>query len=188
MGFDFPYYDKVMDTIYIAQKGYTTFDNSIRPINTPPITLAMQTRPGGFISPLGTFLSYAIQGKIFYKKEADRVIIQFDNVVDGTNPQSITAQMVLFSNGDIRFYYQNMGYTVSNQRYLNILIESMDKNDGIIFHNINKVMSLPSGTAIGFDYPGPNIITGITNGSGVLAPGASATLTVNMNTATLWKA
>jgi subtilisin family serine protease len=185
MGFDFPYYGTTQKKIYIAQKGFTTFDNSVSPINTPPLIFGLQTRPAGYISPLGTFLSFVSQGKILYKKEADRVIIQYDNVVDGTNPQAITAQIVLYSNGDIRFYYPNMGFTVSNQRYLNILIEDVDKKDGIILHNYNKIMTLSNGTAFGFDYPGPNIITGITNGSGVLAPGASATVTVNMNTATL---
>jgi subtilisin family serine protease len=185
MGFDFPYYGKTMKTIYIANKGFTTFDNSIRPINTPSLSGGAQYRPGGYISLLGTILSYAVQGKIYYKKEADRLIIQFDNVVDGASPQAITAQMVLFSNGNIRFYYQNMGWTTSNQRFLNILIEDLDKTDGILIHNFEKTKSLPSGTAFGFDYPGPNIITSITNGSGTLAPGTSATMTVNMNTSTL---
>jgi hypothetical protein len=185
MGFDFPYYDKVMNTIYIAQKGFTTFDNTVNPLNTPPLTLGQQSRPRGYISPLGTFLTFAVKGKVFYKKEADRLIIQYDDVHDGSSTGTITAQMVLFSNGDIRFYYQTMGYTTSNQRYLNILIEDVDKKDGIIVHNFYKIMSIPNGTAFGFDYPGPNIITGITNGSGVIAPGGSANVSVTMNTATL---
>jgi hypothetical protein len=29
MGFDFPYYDKVMKTIYVSQKGFTAFDNTL---------------------------------------------------------------------------------------------------------------------------------------------------------------
>jgi len=182
MGFDFPYYDKVMDTIYISQRGFTTFDNSVRPVNSPKLGNAYN--PRGYISLLGTLLTYSAQGKILYKKEADRLIIQFDNVTNGV-AGSITAQMVLFTNGDIRFYYQSMGWSVANQKYLNILIENWDMNDGILVHDFNKNVSLVSGTALGFDYPGPNVITGITNGSGVLAPGASATLTVTMSAATL---
>lgn len=186
MGFNFPYYGKTMKTIYIANKGFTTFDNSIRPINTPGLNPGnAQYRPGGYISLLGTVLGYSTQGKIYYKKEADRLIIQFDGVVDGVNTQTITAQMVLFSNGNIRLYYPTMGWTTANQRYLNILIEDLDKTDGILIHSFDKIRSLPNGTALGFDYPGPNIITSITNGSGTLAPGTSATMTVNMNTSTL---
>lgn len=186
IGFNFPYYDKVMNTIYVAQKGFTTFDNSVQPINNPR-TGDSNYSPKGYISLLGTFLNYTAQGQIFYKKEADRLIIQFDNVVDGsaTNNQPITAQMVLFANGDIRFYYKTMGWTVANQKYLNVLIENWEANDGILIHDFNTQVNLSSGTALGFDYPGPNIISSITNGSGILAPGASANVTVNMTTSTL---
>jgi subtilisin family serine protease len=185
IGFDFPYYGKAMKTIYVAQKGFTTFDNSMRPLNTPPLVLGTASRPGGYISVLGTFLTFSATGKVYYKREADRLIIQYDNVSDGFNPGTMTAQMVLYTNGDIRFFYDNMGWNTTSQQYLNILIEDLDKTDGIIIHNTNKKLLLANQTALGFDYPGPNIITGITNGSGIVAPGASATVTVNMNTATL---
>jgi hypothetical protein len=184
MGFDFPYYNKVMKTIYVAQKGFTAFDNALRPLNTPTLNRP-GTTPKGVISLLGTFLTYAAQGKVYYQKEADRLIIQYDNVTDGSGA-SLTAQMVLFSNGDIRFYYNNMTAWPTNKRqYLNILVEDYDQKDGILIHDYTKLLTLNNGTAIGLDYPGPNIITSITNGSGILAPGTSATVTVNMNTATL---
>lgn len=197
MGFDFPYYDKVMKTIYVAQKGFTTFSNAVRPINTPNLNGSPYS-PKGYISLLGTFLDYSGAGKIFYKKEADRVIIQYDNVTDGIG-HFITAQMALFSNGDIRFYYDNLdlwpgtpGSANNNYRqYLNIMIEDYDQKDGILIHNFGKQISFNSPnsttnkTAIGLDYPGPNIITSVTNGSGIIAPGGTASVTINMNTSTL---
>lgn len=186
IGFDFPYYDKIMNTIYVAGRGFTTFDNSVRPVNNPQLGDPTYS-PKGYISLLGTLLNYSAQGQVFYKREADRLIIQFDNVVDGSvsNTQSITAQMVLFANGDIRFYYKTMGWTVANQKYLNVLIESMEANDGILIHDFTTNVNLSSGTALGFDYPGPAIITSVANGSGILAPGTSANVTVNMKTSTL---
>ncbi len=66
-----------------------------------------------------------------------------------------------------------------------MLISNWEANDGILIHNYNTNVNLSSGTALGFDYPGPNIITSITNGSGILAPGASDNVTVNMKTSTL---
>lgn len=184
MGFAFPYYGQSMNTIYIAQKGFTTFDNSVRPINSP--SLNNPYNPKGFISLLGTFLDFVSpQGSIHYQVEADRMIIQYTDVWDGWNPESITAQMVLFANGDIRFYYEKMDYTVYNQGQLNILIENLDQNDGIMVHTWNQPVELHSGLALGFDYPGPNIITSVNNGSGVLSPGSSAVVDIELSTASL---
>jgi subtilisin family serine protease len=183
MGFKFPYYGQMMEKLYIAQKGFTTFDNSVRPINSP--SLNNPYNPKGFISPLGSHLSYITQGAIYYQVEADRVIVQYDNVWDGWTPESITAQMVLYANGDIRFFYDKVEYSEYNQGSLNILIENLEQNDGILISNWQKRTLLYSGLAIGFDYPGPNIITNVVNGSGILAPGNSAVIDIEMNAASL---
>ena len=182
MGFEFPYYGNNMKTIYVARKGFTTFYNSVNPVNTP--RLGDSWGPGGYISPLGTYLNYVTQGKIFYQVLADRVIIQYDNVWDGwTFGQSITAQMVLFSNGNIRFYYDKMDNI--SPMYLNILIDGLDHQDGILLDNYQTVANIYAGLALGFDYPGPNIITQIDNGSGIISPGSSSVVNVTMNTASL---
>lgn len=180
MGFDFPYYGQNMQTLYVAQGGFTTFDNTVNPINTPRLNDSWG--PKGYISPLGTYISFTSQGQVFYQIEADRVIVQFDKVCDGYNLDSyFTAQMVLFANGDIRFYYDHVGLT----DYLNILIENLEQNDGILVQDWSHLADIHDGLALGFDYPGPNIINNITNGSGILAPGDSAIVNVTMATSTL---
>jgi subtilisin family serine protease len=182
LGFAFPYYGTAQDKIYVAQKGFTTFDNSVRPINVP--VLGNFYSPAGYISLLGTFLTYINQGKIYYQAEADRFIIQYDNVTDGYSG-SITAQMVLYANGDIRFFYDNVALESWALPYLIVLIEDVAKTDGIMVHNWEKPIDIYSGLALGFDYPGPNIITSIDNGSGIVMPGNSVTMTVNMSTGSL---
>ncbi|MFZ2905462.1 MAG: S8 family serine peptidase [Cyclobacteriaceae bacterium] len=184
MGFEFPFYSDKMSTIYVAKKGFTVFDNSIQGINTPTIP-GNEWTPKGYISLLGTHLNYVAQGEIFYQKEADRVIIQYNNVSDGWTPGSLTAQMVLYSNGNIRFFYQDLGWPSESLQYLSILMEDMAQSDGILVHNWQKPIELYSGLALGFDYPGPNIITAIANGSGIVAPGSSVAVDVTMNTNTL---
>ena len=67
MGFSFPYYGKLMKKIFIAQKGFTTFDNTVRPLNTP--SLNNLGYPGEDISPLGNFFTFISEGKIFYKQK-----------------------------------------------------------------------------------------------------------------------
>jgi subtilisin family serine protease len=182
MGFDFPYYGQLMNKIFIAQKGFTTFDDSVQPLNTP--SLNNENNPAGYISPLGTFLTFIAEGKIFYKTEADRLIIQYHNVTDGSSG-NLTAQMVLYANGDIRFFYDHITFSESDLRYLTVLIENLEKNDGLMLHNYENTVSIGDGFALGLDYPGPDIVTSVTNGSGILAPGEVKDVEIQVNTASL---
>lgn len=182
MGFEFPYYGQKMKKLYVAKRGFTTFDKTVNPLNTP--VLHNIYTPKGFISPLGTYIDYAAQGDIYYSVQPDRVIVQYSNIWDGISPgETITAQMVLFYNGDIRFYYDVMTYSEFNQRYLTILIEDLDRKDGILVNDYDHPLAMFEKMAIGFDYPGPNIITSAENGSGVIMPGNSSVVKLNLETA-----
>jgi hypothetical protein len=183
LDFEFPYYGQKMTKIYLAKNGFTTFDNTVQPINLP--VLDNSYSPRGYISVLGTFISLLSQGQIFYQQEADRLIIQFDNVTDGWSGESITAQMVIHANGDIRFYYENMGFSIENQSFLNVLMEDMDRQDGILVSRYDKPYTYYSGLALGFDYPGPDIITSVSNASGIVMPGNSVTMDVALSTSSL---
>jgi subtilisin family serine protease len=190
MGFDFPYYGEAMNTIYVAQRGFTTFDNTVRPINTP--TLGNSYSPKGYISPFGSYVDFSYGGSIHYKKEQDRIIIQWSDLSDGyaydatwTDLARITAQMVLFADGNIRFYYPENTYQTNAWQYFNVLMEDVGQTDGILINNYSTNADFTAGTALGFDYPGPNIITDIQNGSGILMPGQSATVDVTMATESL---
>lgn len=180
LGFDFPFYGQNMQTLYVAKGGFTTFDNSVNPINTPRLNDSWG--PKGYISPLGGYFNFVSQGQVFYQIEADRVIVQYDKVCDGYNLDDYyTVQMVLFANGDIRFYYDHVG----TPYYLNILIENLEQNDGILIQDWSQQIEMYDGLALGFDYPGPSIIKSIANGSGILAPGSSATVNIDMATSSL---
>jgi len=184
MGFEFPYYGEKLKKIYIAKRGYTTFDKSVNPLNTP--WLNNPYTPKGFISPIGTMIDYAVQGDIYYQVFPDRVIVQYSNIWDGVSVgEAITAQMVLYYTGDIHFFYDVMGFSEDNQKYLNILIEDLEKKDGIMVSDYDHPMTLSNKMAIGFDYPGPNIITSVENGSGVVMPGNSSVVKLNLETASL---
>ena len=160
MGFDFPYYTNKMETLYISHQGFTTFDKSINPVNLPGVGGAFS--PKGYISPLGTYATLSLGGAIHYKVEADKVIVQYTNITDGWSG-TLTAQMVLFADGNIRFYYDDINYDTDALAYLNILIEDYDQKDGILIHDFYKRISINSGLALGFDYPGADIITSISN-------------------------
>ncbi len=181
MGFTFPYYKDNMSTLYVSVKGFTTFSDAVNPINTPRLDGAPWS-PQGYISPLGQFVDLSAGGDVFYRVEPDRVIVQWNEIGDAWSGFN-TAQMVLYADGNIRFFYENIGYY--NTDYLTVLIEDFDQQDGILVHDWSKPISIYSGLAVGFDYPGPNIITSITNAGGILMPGESAELEVAINTSTL---
>ncbi|MGL2992760.1 S8 family serine peptidase [Flavobacterium sp. TSSA_36] len=183
MGFDFPYYADKMKTLYISHNGFTAFDDEVRPINLPFLQGAPWT-PNGYISPLGAFVELSFGGAIHYKVEANRVIVQYSKVSDGYEG-TLTAQMVLYADGNIRFYYDDISYPEADLRNLNILIEDLAQQDGILVHDYEKRRAIYSGLALGFDYPGPDVITSISNAGGILLPGESAKMEVVMETSTL---
>lgn len=186
MGFEFPYYGNSMKKLYISKDGFTTFDNSKNPLNTPKLN-DPESSPFGYISPIGFQAKYENQGKVLYQVEPDRVIVQYDNMTDGwLESGTVTAQMVLFYNGDIRFYYKSLPTSEYELSMLNILIEDLDQEDGILIHEWeSKDPNLKNNYVLGFDYPGPNIIKSIDNGSGVIPPGETTTINVVLSTESL---
>jgi subtilisin family serine protease len=183
MGFDFPYYAKKMKKLFISHRGFTAFDDENRPVNDPRLNGAPYT-PKGYISPLGTFVELAAGGTIHYKVDPDKVIVQYTNISDGY-AGTLTTQMVLYADGNIRFFYDNITYPEDALGYLNILMEDYDQTDGILVNDYDKRTQIYSGLALGFDYPGPDMITSISNAGGILLPGETAKMDVVMETAAL---
>jgi subtilisin family serine protease len=180
MGFTFPYYKDNMTKLYVSCKGFTTFSPDVNPINTPSLNGAPWS-PKGYISMLGQYTDLSAGGEILYQVEPDRVIVQYNAIGDSWSGFN-TAQMVLYADGNIRFYYENIGQPLN---YMTILIEDFDQTDGVLINSWQKSTPVYSGLALGFDYPGPNIITAITNAGGILMPGETASLEIDMNTSTL---
>ncbi len=180
MGFKFPYYEQQdLSTLYVSSRGFTTFSDEFNPINDP--SLGADLGPQGYISVLGYNYDLAQSGAIYYEVRPDRVIIQYDDLGYSWTGY-ISAQMVLHKNGNIRFYYSKVEMGEFDLNYINVLIEDFDKSEGILYNNFSLRNPIYTGMAIGYDYPGPNIITSITNGSGVLMPGQSASLDIEMAT------
>lgn len=179
-GFDFPFYDTIQTQAHIASNGFVSFDKTITPSNAP--TPGNETQPKGLISIFGERLSYPVGSDLFYKVEPDKLIIQYHKVGHSGN-YSFTAQMVLFVNGDIRFYYDNVTGTDFYLNYINIFIEDTKQSDAVAIRLNGDNENFPaSGIAYGFDYPGPAVIESLENGSNTLSPGKKAVMKVNLKT------
>lgn len=179
-GFNFPYYGVNQDKIYITKNGFTTFDNTANPYNTPKLKGDLK----GYISMMGYSNNVDLTGaKILYRTETDRFIIQYNDAK--VNSEPFTAQMVLFTNGDIRFYYKRVPLSGWGATSTVVLIEDVAQTDGVLVKEYNNDIVIANETVIGFDYPGPNIITAVENGSGIIAPGESVLAKVTMDTKSL---
>lgn len=179
-GFDFPYYGEIQDKIYITKNGFTTFDNSTYPYNTPTLNGDVK----GYISAMGYSNTTSLSGaKIHYKAEAGRLIIQYTDV--RLDDDQFTAQIQLLADGNIRFYYKDVPQTGFAAESITVLIEDIAQTDGISVRSQASDMQINNQTVIGFDYPGPNNITSIENGSGIIAPNEAVTVKVKMSTASL---
>ncbi|NDW13703.1 choice-of-anchor D domain-containing protein [Bacteroides sp. 214] len=180
-GFGFPFYGKIEEKIYVSTMGFLTFSDDCQPLNVP--ALGKEEQPKGYISVLGEMFKYTQGGTIHYKQESDKLIVQFTDACMN-DYEFYTAQIVLLANGDIRFYYEKLSDEFSNN-YMSVLVEDIQKKDGIQVSSIDNPIGLFEQMAIGLDYPGPDIITAIENASGILMPGEQASVKVSMSTATL---
>ncbi|MFZ6009280.1 MAG: choice-of-anchor D domain-containing protein, partial [Bacteroidota bacterium] len=184
LDFDFPYYTHVMEKVYVTPMGLLTFDNSVRLVNAP--RLKDSYGPIALVSATGGFYKYLTDGKVFYKKESDRLIVQYDHVKEDSWMGHYTFQIVLFDNGNIRFYYNDISTNdpwILN--YMTALIEDPEKEDGILASNVMNSLPWQDAMALAFDYPGPQVIADIVNGAGIVMPGQSAEVAIRMNTAGL---
>lgn len=178
-GFDFPYYGVNQSKIYITKNGFTTFDNESFPHNSPKLKGDLK----GYISLMGYSSTVNLTGaKILYKIETDRFIVQYTNVRFDDTP--FTGQIVLFTNGNIRFYYKELPAASWGKESMVVMIEDVAQTDGILVRQ-EKDFILNDLTVIGFDYPGPNIVTSVENGSGIVAPGESVVAKAIMDTKSL---
>lgn len=178
-GFDFPYYGTNQSKIYISKNGFTTFDNATNPFNSPKLQGDLK----GYISLMGYSNSVNLTGaKILYKIESDRFILQYTNAKYDGEP--FTGQIILFTNGNIRLYYKELAETTWAKNGMVVMIEDVAQEDGIMVRNLGG-FPIENATVIGFDYPGPNIVTSIENGSGIIAPGESVIAKAVMDTKSL---
>lgn len=135
--FNFPFFGDVKDSIKISSNGYLTFGDNATAYNSAQIP-ATNNNISDIIAPLFTDLKPlgtvedVDWGNIYYYYDQimDRLIIEYYQVARyvGSNPQNFeTFQVILYSNGDIIFLYNDM----SDQTSCNIGIENTNGDDGL---------------------------------------------------------
>ncbi|MBB3700208.1 S8 family serine peptidase [Flammeovirga yaeyamensis] len=194
--FEFPFYNEKYSTLYFTPQVMMAFSDSVRISNAP----RLEYFGGGLaamVSAIGTEHVFVQQGEVFYQVESDRLIVQYEGISQRNKLyDQVTLQFVIYDNGTIRINYKDIEDKSANElKYWHVLIQNSERNDGfrlagyggLKYDNQNLNMTWMNEMSIEFTYPGPDIITDITNASDVLMPGESNTLDITLNTSELYE-
>ena len=188
INFPFEFYDAVYTDIYIGANGLLSFNelSFLSFINTqiPSADFNVSNAIAGFWSDLSP---QDFDGSVHYQNFEDRFVVQYTNVSQflGSPDDTVTFQMVLYPDGTIDFFYED----VSNASFLQnatVGIENADNTDGAqVAFNTAYVKD---GLAVRFikpDVVGATFITDVSSLSGVLPAGATRNITVTLDTGEL---
>jgi hypothetical protein len=109
--FRFPFYGQLRSDIYVNSQGALTFGGPLTTFffgNMPIPGFFIFSAPPFLIAPLWDEVISPIGGSIYYKEEADRVIVQYQDVRSLSGTGTYTFQVVLFADGTIEFHYLSL--------------------------------------------------------------------------------
>lgn len=106
--FSFPHYGVEYSEIWVASNGYLNLLNELNQWGNTDLPSSNYV-PWGLIAPFWDDLNPSGSGSIYYQETTDRLIVQYDNVIDYDETGFFTFQVVLHSSGKIEFIYNQMG-------------------------------------------------------------------------------
>jgi len=107
MGFNFKFYGNVFSNIYFASNGFLCF----APLTANAFTNATipsAGAPNNYISPYWDDLDGKTTGKVYYKAETDKFIVQYTNWSGYSGSGVLTFQVHLYKSGKIMYYYKEV--------------------------------------------------------------------------------
>jgi hypothetical protein len=127
IGFQFKFYGESKTQVYVASNGFLHFEtlSSNTFTNT---TIPNSAAPNNLIAPFWDDLDGRTQGTVHYKQDGNKFIIQFTDWQKYSGTGSLTFQIVLYSNGRIMYYYENMVGTLNSAT---VGIENASGTDGL---------------------------------------------------------
>lgn len=179
-GFSFPFFGETSTRLRICSNGFITLGTAT---TIPDLTAAYVTTnlpgiggsanydkaPAAVVAPFWDDLFLDATGSIYTQQLADRYVIQFNRIRTYSNPNiRVTAQVVLYSNGTIEYYYNAV--PTSGVAYV-VGIQNRSRNKGVqVGTNASNAANVGSLTAVRFTAPvawlgsGPTSLTLTTGG------------------------
>jgi len=127
LGFSFNFYGIAKYNIYISTNGIILFDTIFQNIFSNN-QIPDSTRPNDFIAPFWNDLDGISQGHVYYQQAGNSFIIQFTNWHKYIGGGNVTFQVVIYSNGNIIIYYEDMDAVLTGAT---VGIENGDGTEGL---------------------------------------------------------
>ncbi|MBS2100394.1 subtilase family N-terminal domain-containing protein [Carboxylicivirga linearis] len=188
IGFSFPFRDRFYNKVWINEQGALIFgeegDKNLDWVTGSEIT-PIYLRDFDMITATMMAPKMRDNTEISYRQEDGMFRVQYKNILYGSTV-GVNMQIVLHANGDVDILFYKSVY---NPSYL-ISIIDRDNKDIALIHNSQYPVPMANGIEnynqykefFHFYHPGENLITNVTNPSGTVQPGESASLEVSFNT------
>lgn len=192
LGFNFPFFGKEENKVYITNYGLLSFDtNSV--FSSAPIYFKKSSTQDRFISALGKWHDLNFWGKIYYQDFGDKFVVQYDKVNYGYYDKTawqwidalITYQVVLYPNGNIEFHYKDFAGVPQNDvtMWSFFGIEDKTTDDGLLIsQQYSENLAIGDQMCIRITNPGLGLVTELSNPEGVVQAGDS--LRINFKAST----
>jgi hypothetical protein len=128
LGFTFKYYGVEYNEVWFCSNGFISFVD-ITDAGMSNSTIPSSGIPNCMIAGIWDDLDGQTTGKVYYKQESNKFIVQYDNwpgYYSGTGP--FTWQFVLYSNGKVMLYYNTI---IGTSTSATVGIENQNGNDGL---------------------------------------------------------
>ncbi len=179
LGFAFPFYDRTFTQVRVCSNGFLSFTSSSNAWANQGIPDALE--PNNLIAPFWDDLSPNVGGQVFVRADADRFIVQFQDVPHFGAPQvTETFQVILQADGAILFQYASVGSDES----CTVGIENGSGSDGLLVQ-FNSPGSLHDELAIRIAADPPPAWLAVTPALGTVASAGQLAVTVNIDAAGL---
>lgn len=196
LGFDFPYYGKSYDKVYITSFGGIMFAMNESTFRDPLTPDSYGVEGTGLISAFGRKLQMAPDSKVEYGLKDGKFIVNFRDVlaiVYDNEYTPISFHLSLAPNGDIEIFYDSYDHSMMFQNGSSLFcgindpalsdvltITSADMADywGIYEPTADntRFRQFGSGTAVRFEAPQTSFVRSLTPAYGLLSPGESVTV------------
>lgn len=129
--FSFPYYGRDWSEVWICSNGYLSFQQEYNLSGNNP--LPYTSGAYGKIAAFWDDLDLAKNGSVYYKEFSDKLIVQYEAAAKDDNSGNNTFQIVLHSNGEIEFLYQQLD---GDKDESTVGIQNVSRNQGLtVAHN-----------------------------------------------------
>ena len=169
LGFPMTFYGELWDSVRINTNGFLSFTSTSSPFVNP--MLPDEALPNNLVAPFWDDLDPSSGGSIYYwaDPDADRFVVQYQDVLRYDSETAETFQVILKANGSVLFQYQD----VSETGHCTVGIENAAGTDGLTVLYNNDTY-LQNGLAIQVAPPGFLPWVQVSPLAGVVEPGQSA--------------